>query len=188
MALSPVRLRASASVGSADTIAFTRSNSPALIASMNAAASSAMSRFYLLIVFSFAAAAARAQDAPRFQERPPLGAEITVDAIGSLPTSANLFALLDTTVPDVIADRIDAGGTATGSPSLVGAHGSRWTQTTSRIGDVDITNPTMTGVPLLMPGIDVWEHASVATGLMPIDVGSPGMSVTLLPRQPPGTA
>src|SRR3979490_113597 len=37
MALSPVRLRASMSVGSADTIAFTRSNSPALIASMKAA-------------------------------------------------------------------------------------------------------------------------------------------------------
>src|SRR5882672_4507343 len=37
IALSPERLRASMSVGSADTIAFTRSNSPALIASMKAA-------------------------------------------------------------------------------------------------------------------------------------------------------
>src|SRR2546427_312628 len=49
MALSPVRPRASMSVGSADTIALTRSNSPALIASMNAAvaAASDMGRFYL---------------------------------------------------------------------------------------------------------------------------------------------
>src|SRR5882724_9092200 len=49
MALSPVRLRASMSVGSADTIAFTRSNSPALIASMKAAlleVVSGMPRFY----------------------------------------------------------------------------------------------------------------------------------------------
>src|SRR6476646_6449435 len=49
MALSPVRLRASMSVGSADTIAFTRSNSPALIASMKAAlleVASGMHRFY----------------------------------------------------------------------------------------------------------------------------------------------
>ena len=49
MALSPVRLRASMSVGSADTIAFTRSNSPALIASMKAAlleVVSGMHRFY----------------------------------------------------------------------------------------------------------------------------------------------
>src|ERR1700761_1255215 len=50
MALSPVRLRASMSVGSADTIAFTRSNSPALIASMKAAlleVVSGMHRSYL---------------------------------------------------------------------------------------------------------------------------------------------
>src|SRR5438093_900647 len=49
MALSPVRPRASMSVGSADTIALTRSYSPALIASMNAAAAAAsvMGRFYL---------------------------------------------------------------------------------------------------------------------------------------------
>src|SRR5438445_10648999 len=45
MALSPVRLRASMSVGSADAIAFTRSNSPALIASIKAAVSG-MGRFY----------------------------------------------------------------------------------------------------------------------------------------------
>src|SRR5436190_2490411 len=144
MALSPVRLRASVSVGSADTIALTRSNSPALIASMNAAAFSGMSRFYLLAAFCLAAAAADAQDAPAFRDRPPLGAEITVDPLGTLPSSANLFALLDTIVPDVIADRIDAGGTAAGAPSLVGAHGSSWTQTTFRVGDVDITNPMLT--------------------------------------------
>src|SRR5881628_1444844 len=49
MALSPVRLCASMSAGSADTIAFTRSNSPALIASMKAAlleVVSGMPRFY----------------------------------------------------------------------------------------------------------------------------------------------
>jgi len=121
---------------------------------------------------------------PAFEDRPPLGAEITVDAIGALPSSANLFALLDTVVPDVIADRIEDGGTAAGSPSLVGAHGSSWTQTTFRVGDADITSPSLTGVPLLMPGVEVWEHVSVATGMMPIDVSSPGMAVTLLPRRP----
>src|SRR6266481_405052 len=47
MALSPVRPRASMSAGSADTIAFTRSYSPALIASMNAASLSGMGKLYL---------------------------------------------------------------------------------------------------------------------------------------------
>ena len=75
---------------------------------MKAAALSGMSRFYLLIVLCLAAADARGQTPVSFQDRPPLGAEITVDPLGNLPTSANIFALLDTVVPDVIADRIDA--------------------------------------------------------------------------------
>jgi hypothetical protein len=137
-----------------------------------------------LTALALSATTARAQIPASFQDRPPLGAEITVGPIGDLPTSANLFALLDTIVPDVIADRIEDGGTAAGSPSIVGAHGSTWTQTAFRVGDADITNPTMTGVPLLMPGVDVWEHVEVATGMMPIDVGAPGMEVTLIPRTP----
>src|SRR5215211_3483201 len=99
MALSPVRLRASMSVGSSDTIAFTRSNSPALIASMKAAlldvVSGIMPRFYRFVaavVVSSVAAAASAQT-PQTQtsrERPPLGAIITVGPLGLLPTAANL--------------------------------------------------------------------------------------------------
>ncbi len=117
-------------------------------------------------------------------ERPPLGAWFTVEALGNLPSSANLFSLLDNVVPDVIADRIEDGGTAAGSPSRVGAHGSSWTQTTFRVGDADITNPTTTGLPLLMPGVDVWDRVDVATGLMPPGVSAPGMAVTMMPRRP----
>ena len=77
-------------------------------------------------------------------------------------------------MPDVIADRIDAGGTGAGSPARVGAHGSTWTQTIFRVGDADITSLSGTGAPLLMPGVDVWEYVDVATGLMPLDVSAPG--------------
>jgi hypothetical protein len=86
------------------------------------------------------------------------------------------------------ADRIEAGGTAAGSPSRVGAHGSTWTQTTYRVGDADITNPALTGLPLLMPGVDAWEHVEVASGLMPIDLGAPGLAITLTPRRPAASA
>src|SRR5476649_1547341 len=103
MALSPVRLRASMSVGSADTIAFTRSNSPALIASMKAAlleVISGMPRFYrghgataglkacatavvaqtfrsaVFAAIVLIAAAARAQT-PSVPEQPLLGSTLT---------------------------------------------------------------------------------------------------------------
>src|SRR5262249_19295492 len=141
-----------------------------------------MGRFYLAILWCLMPGAAAAQTPISFEERPPLGAEITVGPIGKLPSSDNLYALLDTIVPDVIADRIEAGGTAAGGPSRVGAHGSTWTQTSYRVGDADITDPALTGLPLLMPGVDAWEHVEVATGLMPIDLNAPGMAVTLTPK------
>ena len=136
------------------------------------------------VAFAFAGTARAQTAAAPSQERPPLGVTLTVDALGNLPSSANLFSLLDTSVPDVIADRIEAGGTAAGSPSRVGAHGSSWTQTIFRVGDADITNPNTTGLPLLMPGVDTWERVDVATGLMAIDVSAPGMAVTMIPRRP----
>ena len=122
------------------------------------------------------------------QERPPLGASITVDALGELPSSANLFSLLDTVVPDVIADRIDTGGLSAGAAARVGAHGSTWTQTIFRVGDADITSPTGTGAPLLIPGVKQWDRVEVATGLMPIDLNAPGMAVSLVPRDPRRTS
>lgn len=155
---------------------------------------SGMPRFYRAVITAALvtlATSVRAQQTPPTpplsQERPPLGASITVDALGSLPASANLFSLLDTVVPDVIADRIDTGGLSAGAPARVGAHGSTWTQTIFRVGDADITSPTGTGVPLLIPGVNQWERVDVATGLMPIEVSAPGMAVTLAPRPPSST-
>src|SRR5262247_3569786 len=99
MALSPVRPHASMSVGSADTIALTRSNSPALIASMNdaAAAASGMRRFYLAFLFTLVSTAAGAQTSADGIRVPPLGSTLTADALADLPSSGgNLFTLLDT--------------------------------------------------------------------------------------------
>src|ERR1043165_6926033 len=90
MALSPVRLRASMSAGSADTIAFTRSNSPALMASMNARVSG-MARFYLALAAATGLSFPLAAQSPQSQERPPLGSSITLDPLGELPPSARPF-------------------------------------------------------------------------------------------------
>src|SRR5437867_13155093 len=106
MALSPVRPRASMSVGSVEIIAFTRSYSPALIASMNAASFSGIGRLYLsrragirAALFTLAIAAPAVAQTPDRIERPPLGSTLTVDALGDLPSGGNLFTLLDTVIP-----------------------------------------------------------------------------------------
>src|SRR5881296_1802528 len=98
----PSASRASTSDGSSDTIDFTRSSSPALMASKNADAGGAsrMARFYPVLVSGAVlvlplAGAADAQTPPAARERPALGSTITVDALGELPASANALSLLD---------------------------------------------------------------------------------------------
>lgn len=117
-------------------------------------------------------------------ERPPLGSTLTIEPLGLLPASDSLFSLLDTVIPDVIGDRIDTGGLSAGEAERVGAHGSTWTQTQFTVGDVDITSPTGSGTPLLIPGVDAWERVDVATGIMPIDRSAPGLAITMIPRRP----
>jgi hypothetical protein len=135
---------------------------------------------FAFVSLLIAARAAHAQP----PEHPPLGSFITIDALGVLPSPANLFSLLDTAVADVIADRIDTGGLSAGQAARVGAHGSTWTQTLFTLGDVDITDPNGTGTPLLLPGVDTWERVDVATGMMPIERSAPGLAIALSPRAP----
>src|SRR5438874_380018 len=191
MALSPFFARDSSSAGSAESIAFTRSNSPALIASMNAGAS-AIARLYLrggcrVLAMAAALVVAEAQRAAAQAppgDRPPLGSHVTAAPLADLPSSADLFSLLDAAVPEVIADRIDTGGLSTGDPARTGAHGSSWTQTLFRIDDASITDPVGSGTPLLLPRVDAWERVDVMTGLMPINVDAAGLAVVLTPRRP----
>src|SRR5439155_749129 len=191
MALSPFFARDSSSAGSAESIAFTRSNSPALIASMNAGAS-AIARLYLpggcrVLAMAAALVVAEAQRAGAQAppgDRPPLGSHVTAAPLAGLRSSADLFSLLDAAVPEVIADRIDTGGLSTGDPARTGAHGSSWTQTLFRIDDASITDPVGSGTPLLLPRVDAWERVDVLTGVMPINVDAPGLAVVLTPRRP----
>src|SRR5260370_9298392 len=197
MALSPVPARALINAGLAVTSAFTRSTSPALMASKNPSGSitSVTTRFYphltravctLAFSASFGASvAAQTPAAPAAQrERPALTTEIPLEALTNLPASSNLYSILDTIEADVISDRFDTGGLGPAQPSRLGAHGSTWTQTQFRMGDLGITDPTGSGTPLFMPGVLQWERIDVNTGVMPVDVNAPGLAITLTPRRP----
>src|SRR3954467_5591303 len=117
MALSSIRPHASMSVGSADTIALTRSNSPALIASMNAAAAAAsgIRRFYIpsvlqVVALVIAASSWVAGQTTTLPEQPLLGWALNADLVRRLPANGTPFALLDTVQNEAIGDRFVAGG------------------------------------------------------------------------------
>ena len=204
MALSPVRLRASMSVGSADTIAFTRSNSPALIASMKAAlleVVSGMPRFYRagsrgpkglryvraphVVAQTFRSArvrrrlrgTARAQTPVPVSEQPLLGSTLTADFLSDLPTGDNAFAVPETIQLETVSDLFSAGGLNVAAAPHVGGLLNSWTQTQYRVGDVTITDPRAGGTPLLLPFLPLWSRVTIATGAMGVDDNASGVSI-----------
>ncbi|HEY3044478.1 MAG TPA: hypothetical protein VGJ39_10655 [Vicinamibacterales bacterium] len=128
--------------------------------------------------------AVHAQTPQPAAERQPLGNSLTSEQLADLPTGATIFSLLDTAIPEVISDRVDAGTLTPGQPARLGAHGSSWTQTMFRIGEVDVSDPDASGTPLILPGVLAWQRMDVATGAMPLGINAPGLAVTLVPRRP----
>lgn len=137
--------------------------------------------------FGASAHAQTSSPPPAERERSMLSSEITTQALEDLPGSSNLYQLLETIQSDLISDRMDTGGLGMGQPAKIGAHGSSWTQTMFRIGDVNITDPTGNGSPMFMPGVMEWERVDIYTGLMPIDVNAPGLAIRLTPKRPSKT-
>ena len=111
-----------------------------------------------LAVASCLAPALQAQSPQPATERQPLGNSLTGDALADLPSGATIFSLLDTVIPEAISDRVDAGSLTPGQPARLGAHGSSWTQTMFRVGEVDVSDPDASGTPLILPGVRAWQR------------------------------
>src|SRR4029078_6879660 len=126
--------------------------------------------------------ALQAQSPQPATERQPLGNSVPGDALADLPSGATIFSLLDTAIPEVISDRVDAGSLTAGQPARMGAHGSSWTQTMFRIGEVDVSDPAANGTPLILPGVLAWQRMDVSTGAMQLGTNAPRLAVTLGPR------
>src|ERR1700730_6740587 len=146
MALSPVPLRASTSVGSADNNPLTRSNSPALIAVIRSdSVDPMMLRFYLAVPVASLALAMMAVSSSAvgqtaaLPEQPLLGSTLNAGAIRDLPTSSNPFAVLETIQAETIGSRVSSGGLNIPAPRFGGVLNSS-TQTQFRIGDIAITD------------------------------------------------
>lgn len=101
-----------------------------------------------------------------------------------LPTSDNLFAVLETMQPSVVSDRFSAGGLYSGQPARIGGFLSSWTQTLFRIDGVTITDPNLTGTPFAFPELALWRSVKATTGMMSADTNAEGLAVDLLPVLP----
>jgi hypothetical protein len=140
------------------------------------------------ILFSLVFVAAAAGQSPQTTITPnelqSLDATLTAETLADLPLAENIYSALETTQPEVIADRFNSSGLNVGEPARVGGFLGSWSQTLFRIGDVDITDPVGSGAPLLFPELLFWQQVHVGTGLMPSHVNVSGLATTLEPRRP----
>ncbi len=127
---------------------------------------------------------ALAQTAAGPSDRPVESDSLSADFIAALPTSGNLFHLLEATQPTLITDRFFTGGLYTGQTARIGGFMGSWSQATYRLGDVDITDPTGSGGPLLVPDLFLWNAVKVNMGMMPPSLDSTGLAVSLDPKVP----
>ena len=141
-------------------------------------------RAAILVLILRSSAAAAAQSPAAGYEPPSIGTTIEADLLQDLPIGDNLYALLETTQAEVIADRFNAGGLNTGGPSRLGGFLGSWSQTLFRVGDLNISDPNGSGEALLFPEAMPWQRLRVETGLMPAHINTPGLAVTLEPRRP----
>ena len=138
----------------------------------------------MLAALLAAPAAAGAQTAAPPAQITSFDTNLSLQLLRELPSSNNLFSLLETVEANVTSDRFYGGGLNTGRSGRVGAFLNSWTQTQYRVGDVNITAPDGSGAPFLFPTLPLWEHISVSTGFMPAGFGAPGLGVSFEPLRP----
>jgi hypothetical protein len=111
------------------------------------------------------------------------GGAFDTDLLHDLPSSGSPWSLLETVEATAVLDRIENGGLYVGVPGRLGVHGSSWTQVGYRLGDLDITDPALTGTPLLQPDLFGLQKVELDSFLLPVEEGGPGATLRLVPRR-----
>lgn len=104
------------------------------------------------------------------------------------PASArDVWALIETIAPYVIADRMDNGGLGTGRTALLGSRGSSWTTTRMTFGGTTLIGPNGHGLMPFALDLSAIGSASIMSGQAPVEYGTPGVVVALTPKAPART-
>jgi len=111
------------------------------------------------------------------------GAQFTRFHLDHLPTARNIWVLLESQAPGVITDRIDIGGIKSESSARFGGHGTSWTQNAYYLNELSITDPYSGDKSLSYPDYDALEVLNISTAVHSTSVGSPGIVLSMVPRQ-----
>ncbi len=142
-----------------------------------------MPRAALAALLALTCPALAAAQSPTHTDAPQVGSVFPADVIRDLPVGDSVYAILETTQSELISDRFNSAGMNIGGDTRIGGFLGSWSQTLFRAGDIDISDPAGSGSALLFPDSSLWQGVTVTTGLMPADINTPGLAVTLQPRR-----
>jgi len=106
------------------------------------------------------------------------------DFLRDLPSSRDVWSLVESVDPLCIVDRLDNGGLHAGEPGRVGCHGSSWTQAAFLLDGLDVTDPDRGGTPLFVPDLLALESVTVRRERLPASFAGAGASFELTTRRP----
>jgi hypothetical protein len=112
------------------------------------------------------------------------GTHLTRRWFDDLASAGDLWSLIETTAPFVIADRMDNGGLGTGRSALLGSRGSSWTTARVMVGGANAIAPNLHGQMPFNPDLFAADSISIVTGLAAVDIRTPGVVVAVTPRAP----
>jgi hypothetical protein len=111
-------------------------------------------------------------------------ASLSLIGPGDLPAGTSVAGLIETGIPAITSDRFDASGMGLAVPARIGAYGQSWTDTTYRMGDLDVTNPLRPGTSIVLPDAAALSAVSITSAGAVDYVSTPGARMDLIPQRP----
>jgi hypothetical protein len=102
--------------------------------------------------------------------------------IDELPTSRDIWSLLQSQAPQVVTSTEDVGGSESGLQAGFSAHGSSRRQNTFMFNGINTTGVNSTGTTDLYFDYDSFEEVQISTAAHKAEVSTPGVYLNIVPR------
>lgn len=102
--------------------------------------------------------------------------------IDDLPTSRNIWSLLQNQAPQVVTNREEVGGSESGLQATFSTHGSSRRQNTFNFDGINVTGVNGGGTTDLYFDYDTFDEVQISTGAHRAQVGTPGVYLNIIVR------
>jgi len=116
-----------------------------------------------------------AQQGQRPGSRFVAGQRIDEQELQGAPSARDVWALLEHEIPVVVSQRLDVGGSATGTQGLYSARATTWMENVYLLDGFDVTDPAVRGASAFYYDWDAFRSVSASWGTQPAGVASGGV-------------